>query len=58
MENKKLKEFESQMNKKRVTVIGIGISNLPLIKYLVRLGAEVTARDKRTAEKLGDTYND
>ncbi len=58
MNNIRLKEFESEMNKKRVTVIGIGISNLPLIKYLVKLGADVTARDKRTAEKLGGNYND
>ncbi|MDY3928826.1 MAG: UDP-N-acetylmuramoyl-L-alanine--D-glutamate ligase [Clostridia bacterium] len=58
MDNIKLKAFEMEMNKKRITVIGIGISNLPLIKYLVTLGAEVTACDRRSAEKLGKNYDD
>jgi UDP-N-acetylmuramoylalanine--D-glutamate ligase len=55
----KLDEFKQNIKGKTVTVIGIGISNLPLIKYLVELGAgEVHACDKRTAEKLGDTAKD
>ena len=54
--NEKLVEFENRIKTKRVTVIGIGISNLPLIKYLRKLGAEVTACDKRTADKLGENY--
>ena len=37
--NEKLVEFENRIKTKRVTVIGIGISNLPLIKYLRKLGA-------------------
>lgn len=37
------------------TVIGIGISNLPLIEYLVKLGSKVTARDKKTEPELGET---
>ena len=55
MENNKLIQFEKKMKNRNVTVIGIGISNLPLIKYLVALGANVTACDKRTAEALGET---
>ena len=58
MINNKLLAFEKEMHKKNVTVIGIGISNLPLIKYLVKLGANVTACDKRTKEKLGKTYDE
>lgn len=57
MVNQKLIAFEEGMKGKKVTVIGIGISNLPLIKYLVELGAKVTACDKREKEKLGDNYN-
>ncbi len=55
MINNKLIQFENDMKNKKVTVIGIGISNLPLIKYLVKLGAKVTACDKRASEKLGET---
>ncbi len=54
----KLEEFKQNMNGASVDVIGIGISNLPLIKYLVTLGADVTACDKRDKEKLGDTYSE
>ena len=32
---------------------GVGVSNIPLIKFLVELGASVTAFDKNTEEKLG-----
>ena len=54
----KLEEFKNNINGKKVTVIGIGISNLPLIKYLVLLGAEVTACDKREKEDLGTNYTE
>ena len=43
----KLDEFKYNVAGKNITVIGIGISNLPLIKYLVSLGANVTACDRR-----------
>ncbi len=39
---------------KRVTVIGLGISNMPLIDYLLREGAVVSARDKKAYELLSD----
>ena len=54
----KLEEFKQNIKGKNVTVIGIGISNLPLIKYLVSLGASVTACDKRGKEDLGSNYTD
>ncbi len=34
-------------------VCGIGISNLPLIDFLLSLGAVVTARDRKSREELG-----
>ena len=37
---------------KRVTVTGIGISNRPLIDFLLDHGAVVTARDMKSREKL------
>ena len=39
-----------------MAVIGIGVSNLPLIRFLTDCGAKVSAHDKRSAEQLGETY--
>ena len=50
----KVAQFKEYIKGKRVSVIGIGISNRPLIKYLVSLGAEVCAYDKKTENQLGD----
>ena len=49
-----VEEFKAGVKNKDIAVIGIGISNRPLIKYLAHLGAKVTAYDKRTADELGD----
>ena len=37
-----------------VTVAGIGISNTPLIDYLLKQGAVITARDMKSRDKLGE----
>lgn len=50
---KTLSEFYEWVNGKKIDVIGIGISNLPLIKALANNGAEVKAHDRR--EDLGET---
>lgn len=50
----KVEKFKEYVKGKKISVIGIGISNRPLIKYLVSLGALVTAYDKKTKEQLGD----
>ena len=50
----KVAKFKEYIKGKKVSVIGIGISNRPLIKYLVSLGAIVSAHDKKTEEALGD----
>lgn len=54
----KLDEFKTGVKDKDITVIGIGISNLPLIKYLTELGARVTACDRRTEDDLGESYKE
>ncbi|MBQ4561793.1 MAG: UDP-N-acetylmuramoyl-L-alanine--D-glutamate ligase [Clostridia bacterium] len=41
-------------NGKRVTVIGLGISNMPLIDYLLNEGAVVSARDRKEYALLSD----
>ncbi len=52
-----LTELKNEINGKKVSVIGIGISNIPLIKMLVSVGAKVTAHDKRDIKALGETYD-
>lgn len=39
---------------KKVALIGAGVSNMPLIPFIVSLGGEVTLREKKTACELGD----
>ena len=39
---------------KNVAVVGIGVSNIPLIEFLVKLGAKVTAFDKKNREQFKD----
>lgn len=50
----KLCDFYNYINGKKVAVVGIGVSNTPLIEFLVSHGAEVTARDVKTEDKLGE----
>ncbi|MBE6632303.1 MAG: UDP-N-acetylmuramoyl-L-alanine--D-glutamate ligase [Ruminococcaceae bacterium] len=45
----------SDLKGKRVTVCGIGISNLPLIYFLLSKGATVSARDRKSRDKMEDT---
>ena len=46
MENLKLKAFENNIKGKRVAIVGIGVSNIPLIDYFHDLGAKVTVFDE------------
>ena len=51
-ENKKLKEFNEYIRFRKVAVIGLGVSNLPLLEYLYNKKAEVTVFDERTLEEI------
>ena len=51
---KNFEEFKSFIKNKNVAVVGIGVSNIPLINFLVKLGAKVTAFDKKSEEQLGN----
>ncbi len=53
--NTKLDAFKQEIKGKNICVVGIGISHLPLIEYLVKLGACVTACDKRAEAEMGET---
>ena len=55
---KDFKEFKDFIKNKNVAVVGIGVSNIPLINFLLKLGAKVTAFDKKSKEQLGEVYND
>ena len=47
-------EFLSSLKNKRIALIGIGRSNLPLIKLFSSYGAVVTACDRRSYNDLGE----
>ena len=51
-------EFKRFILGKKVAVVGIGVSNIPLINFLLDLGATVTAFDKKTKEELGEVATD
>ena len=52
MKRSTIQEYLAGLKGKRVAVIGIGVSNTPLIKMLLRAGIKVTACDKRTKESF------
>lgn len=45
-------DFKQFILGKKVAVVGVGISNIPLIDFLIKLGANVTAFDKKDREAL------
>lgn len=51
---KDFKDFKKFIAGKKVGVVGIGVSNIPLINFLVKLGSVVTAFDKKTKDELGE----
>ncbi len=48
-----IQDYLAELKGKRVAVIGIGVSNTPLIKMLLRAGIRVTACDKRQKQEFG-----
>lgn len=54
MINKKLEEFENSLKSKKVAIIGLGVSNIPLIDYMHEKGALVTIFDNRKQEELSE----
>lgn len=50
--NPKLAEYKAFLKGKTASVVGVGISNIPLIDFLLENGVTVTARDKKDREKL------
>ena len=46
-QNEKLEEFEQYITGKKVAIIGLGISNIPLLDYFYKLHCKVSIFDKR-----------
>ncbi len=53
-----LTEYKASIKNEKISVIGVGVSNVPLIKFLLKNGAVVTAHDKKDAESLGKVYDE
>ncbi|WP_097028559.1 UDP-N-acetylmuramoyl-L-alanine--D-glutamate ligase [Clostridium peptidivorans] len=51
--NRQFDEFKKFIEGKETAVVGIGVSNRPLIDLLIKLNAKVTAFDKKSESELG-----
>ena len=57
--NQKLYEFEQNIKNKKIGVLGLGISNIPLIRFLHKLGAEdITGFDRASKQDLEETITE
>lgn len=50
--NKKLEEFERKLKNEKVAVIGLGVSNMPLLDYLYEKEANITVFDDKDEDKI------
>lgn len=50
--NTKLEKFNNWIKNKKVAIIGLGVSNAPLIDYMQKLQANLTVFDNRVEEKI------
>lgn len=48
--NEKLLEFNKFLNVRKVAIIGLGVSNLPLLKYMHEKNANVVVFDEKDEE--------
>ena len=48
-----LDSYIAGLKGKRIAVVGLGVSNMPLLRTLLSAGCRVTARDRRTEEAFG-----
>lgn len=53
-----IQEFKKSIKDVKVAVVGIGISNLPLVRMLAQSGAEICVYDKKTSEALAEVYDE
>lgn len=50
--NEKLEEFNSYLKNRKVAIIGLGVSNIPLLKYMHDVEANVTLFDNRNIDDI------
>ena len=50
--NYKLEDFNKKVSLKKVAIIGLGVSNIPLIDYFLNLGCLISVFDNREEEKI------
>ncbi len=56
--NEKLNEFNNFIKGKNVAIIGLGVSNKPLIKYLYDLNVNITLFDNKEFDKIDEDILD
>ena len=56
--NKKLEEFNEFIKFRKVAIIGLGVSNLPLLDYLYEKKAKVTVFDNRNIDGISKEIMD
>ncbi|MCX7715023.1 MAG: UDP-N-acetylmuramoyl-L-alanine--D-glutamate ligase [Clostridia bacterium] len=56
--NQRLEFFKKNIKGKDIAVIGLGISNLPLIKFLAAAGAKVNVCDMKSQDAFGDVCDE
>ena len=49
-----LDSYIRSLRGKTVSVVGLGVSNRPLLRLLLDAGYAVTVRDKRTRDRFGE----
>lgn len=54
--NKKLQDFNNDIKGKRVAIIGLGVSNLPLIDYFYDLKCSISVFDNREENKFDQNF--
>ncbi len=50
--NDRLEEFNNYLKNRKVAIIGLGVSNIPLLDYMYDKGAKVTVFDDREISKI------
>ena len=55
--NSKLNEFNEKLKNSKIAIIGVGVSNLPLLDYLYELGCNVTIFSDKKIETDLSKYN-
>ena len=53
-----IQEFKKSIKDVKVAVVGIGVSNLPLVRMLAQCGADICVYDKRTPDALEEVYDE